>query len=200
MTLRVSSIFSFNILRVKFAHASQNPTTCECPSFYHCFGERELSGDSKWIFSLKIDSISPFAVMDHKWRENVIKNKKVAQEGRQVCHWCSQLPYFDAFHDPLVNRCTAWNMESILHCLRIVHCLFLEFAFQYQFSLRNHLDLFMLSRSTRIIWVDRRMVISWSSLSNFTTLNPERFPNSDCSICWPRSLSSPSDGSENVAK
>ena len=66
MTLRVSSIFSFNILRVKFAHASQNPTTCECPSFYHCFGERGLSGDLKWIFSLKIDSISPCAVMDHK--------------------------------------------------------------------------------------------------------------------------------------
>lgn len=81
MTLRVSSIFSFNIFRVKFAHASQNPTTCECPSFYRCFGERELSGDSKWIFSLKIDSISPCVVMDHKWRENVIKNKKVAQEG-----------------------------------------------------------------------------------------------------------------------
>ena len=60
----------------------------------------------------QMDSMLPCvcSVIDHRWRQNVIRTKKWHTRRSQVCHWCCY-QQFDVLCDLLLNRHTAaWNL------------------------------------------------------------------------------------------
>ena len=80
---------------------------------YHIISYHIIS----YYIILYLDSMLPCvcSVIDHRWRQNVVRTKKWHTRSSRVCHWCSYHIFTSSVIYYWIRRMATWNLFVLYH-------------------------------------------------------------------------------------